>query len=68
MFKVNTVAQFKCLKFLEKNFEIGMLDVKIFNANSLLVEDVSGDKAIVTFDENNRKIELYEYISEIENV
>ena len=45
-----------------------MLDVKIFNANSLLVEDISGDKAIVTFDENNRKIELYEYISEIENV
>ena len=68
MFKVDTVAQFKCLKFLEKNFEIKMLDIKICDASSLWIEDVSGDKAIVTFDENNRKIELYGYISEIENV
>lgn len=68
MFKVDTVAQFKCLKFLEKNFEIKMLDIKICDASSLWIEDVSGVKAIIRFNENNQKIEVYEYISEIENV
>ena len=62
MFKVDTVSQFKCLKFLENNFEIDCLSVAIHDENSLIFIDKNNDKALVTYSDLTKKVELYELV------
>ncbi|MBS5114151.1 MAG: hypothetical protein KHY88_00365 [Erysipelotrichaceae bacterium] len=50
------------MKFLENNFEIDCLSVAIHDENSLIFIDKNNDKALVTYSDLTKKVELYELV------
>lgn len=53
MLKCKTIEQFKCYEFLKMNFYEEKLEIELYDSNSILIEDMNHENAIIKFDNGN---------------
>lgn len=59
-FKVQTVEQFKVLKYININFEDGALELHLIRDNAILAEDCNGERIIFYYDAELGKVQTAE--------
>lgn len=59
-FKVQTVEQFKVLKYININFADGALELTLIRDNAILGKDCNGDRIIFYYDEELDKVQTVE--------
>lgn len=56
MIKIDTVEQFKVLQFIESNFDMHFITIKIVCKNALQVTDQNNDGLIFEWDSKQNKV------------
>lgn len=59
-FKVQTVEQFKVLKYININFQDGALELTLIRDNAILAEDYNGERIIFYYNEELGKVQTIE--------
>lgn len=66
-FKVNTIEQFKILKYININFVDGALELTCIKDNAILGEDYNGERIIFYYDEELGKVQTAEPRKRVES-
>lgn len=55
-FKVNTVEQFKVLKYINVNFQDNALELELVKDNAIVATDCNGQKILFFYDYDEHKV------------
>lgn len=61
-FKVETVEQFKILKYININFVDNALDLELLQDNAIKATDKNGEKIVFYYDYDAQKVSSQDYI------
>lgn len=59
-FKVNTVEQFKILKYININFHDNALELELIKDNAIMATDCNGEQIIFYYDYEQQKVKTKE--------